>query len=58
MTRVGNLEDPTVTGNIELLTDSKGKAALNLFLADRTLPASIETTFVKARTVRKLDYVE
>ena len=28
-TVLGNLEDPTVTGNIELLTDSKGKAALN-----------------------------
>ena len=45
---LGNLEDPTVMGNIELLTDSKGKAALHAFLTDRILPTSIETAFVKA----------
>ena len=46
---LGNLEDPTVTGNIELLTDGKGKAALDAFLKDRALPdASSSTAFVKA----------
>lgn len=47
-TLLGNLEDPTVTANIELLTDSKGKAALAAFLKERRLPTSIETVFVKA----------
>jgi len=47
-TVLGNLEDPTVMSNIELLTDNKGKAALRTFLTDRTLPTSIETAFVKA----------
>ncbi len=47
-TLLGNLEDPTVTANIELLTDSKGKAALAAFLKERKLPTSIETVFVKA----------
>ena len=42
------MEDPTVTANIELLTDSKGKAALAAFLKERKLPTSIETVFVKA----------
>ncbi len=31
-TLLGNLEDPTVTGNVELLTDAKGKTALRAFL--------------------------
>ena len=47
-TLLGNLEDPTVTANIELLTDSKGKATLRAFLKDRALPATIDTVFVKA----------
>jgi hypothetical protein len=47
-TLLGNLEDPTVTANVELLTDGKGKAALTTFVKERKLPTSIETVFVKA----------
>ena len=47
-TLLGNLEDPTVTGNIDLLTDAKGKAALGEFLRVRTLPSPVDTVFVKA----------
>jgi hypothetical protein len=45
---LGNLEDPTVTANIELLTDSKGKSALRAFLKERVFPATIDIVFVKA----------
>ncbi len=45
---LGNLEDPTVTGNVDLLTDAKGKAALRAFLKARTLPTPVDTVFVKA----------
>lgn len=47
-TLLGNLEDPTVTANIELLTDSKGKSALRAFLKERAFPATIDIVFVKA----------
>ncbi len=47
-TLLGNLEDPTVTGNVELLTDSNGKAALRAFLKSRALPTPIDTGFVRA----------
>jgi hypothetical protein len=47
-TLLGNLEDPTVTSNIDLLTDVKGKTALRAFLKERSLPATIDTVFVKA----------
>ena len=47
-TLLGNLEDPTVTGNVELLTDAKGKAALRAFLKARALPTPVDTVFVKA----------
>lgn len=47
-TLLGNLEDPTVTGNVELLTDAKGKSALRTFLKGRALPAPVDTVFVKA----------
>ena len=47
-TVLGNLRDPTVTGVSKLLTDSKGKTALNLFLTDRALPQHQKLLFVKA----------
>ena len=47
-TLLGNLEDPTVTGNVELLTDAKGKTALRAFLKSRALPAPVDTVFMKA----------
>jgi hypothetical protein len=47
-TLLGNLEDPTVTANIDLLTDKNGKGALRAFLKDRTLPVQVDTVFVKA----------
>lgn len=47
-TLLGNLEDPIVIGNIELVTDRKGKAALHAFLKGRALPLSIDNVFVKA----------
>lgn len=43
-----NLSDPTVKGNIALLTDPDGKAALETFLASGQLPAEVEASFVKA----------
>jgi hypothetical protein len=43
-----NLGDPTVKGNIALLTDPEGKAALEAFLASGRLPATVEACFVKA----------
>ena len=59
-----NLEDPTVAANLELVTDSKGKASLNDFLAAKELPDPVEPAFIKAlqevlqgleRVVLKLD---
>ena len=47
-TLLGNLEDPTVTGNVELLTDARGKSALRAFLKSRALPTAVDTVFVKA----------
>jgi hypothetical protein len=36
------------SGNIDLLTDAKGKAALGEYLRVRTLPSPVDTVFVKA----------
>lgn len=47
-TLLTNVEDPTVTEKIELVTDRAGKAALAAFLKARTLPSSVDTVFVKA----------
>jgi hypothetical protein len=47
-TLLGNLEDPTVAGNLELLSHADGKAALRTFLESRTLPAPVSAAFVKA----------
>ena len=63
-TLLGNLDDPMVAANLELVTDSKGKASLNDFLAAKELPEPIEPPFIKAlqevlqgleRVVLKLD---
>jgi len=47
-TLLGNLEDPTVAANLSLLTDVAGKAAVNAFLAERSLPDPVDNAFVKA----------
>jgi hypothetical protein len=43
-----NLEDPTIAGNIELITDAAGKAQLNVFLTTKQLPDPVSPAFVKA----------
>ncbi len=47
-TLIGNLEDPTVAENVELLTDPKGKKAVGQFLKIRELPDPVGPVFVKA----------
>ena len=47
-TLLGNLEDPTVKGNIDLVADPKGKQALRAFLDTRELPDPVDNAFVKA----------
>lgn len=47
-TLIANLEDPTVSENIELLTDPKGKHAVEGFLGARELPDPVDAVFVKA----------
>ena len=43
-----NLEDPTVSGNIELVTDPVGKHGLQGFLNNKALPDPVSPAFVKA----------
>jgi hypothetical protein len=43
-----NLEDPTVSGNIELVSDAAGKRELQSFLKSKQLPDPVSPTFVKA----------
>lgn len=43
-----NLEDPTVSGNIELVTDPVGKRELQGFLKCKVLPDPVSPAFVKA----------
>ncbi len=43
-----NLEDPTVSGNIELVSDPVGKRELQGFLKSKTLPDPVSPAFVKA----------
>ncbi len=45
---IANLEDPTVSENIELLTDPTGKQAVERFLDQRELPDPVDAVFVKA----------
>ncbi len=47
-TLLGNLEDPTVKGNIDLVAHPKGKQALGAFLDSRELPDPVDNAFVKA----------
>jgi hypothetical protein len=43
-----NLEDPTVSGNIKLISDSTGKRELQGFLKSKGLPDPVSPAFVKA----------
>jgi len=43
-----NLEDPTVSGNIELVSDPVGKRGLQGFLKSKALPDPVSPAFVKA----------
>ncbi|MEI8716328.1 DUF6079 family protein [Mesorhizobium sp. ISC11] len=43
-----NLEDPTVSGNIELVSDADGKSELQAFLGSKQLPDPVNPAFVKA----------
>ena len=43
-----NLEDPTVSGNIELIGDVVGKGELRGFLKSKALPDPVSPAFVKA----------
>ena len=47
-TLVTNLEDPTVSGNIDLVSDAAGKSELKKFLKDRRLPDPVSPRFVRA----------
>ena len=47
-TLLSNLEDPTVQGNVDLLSDTVGRDALQSFVLDKALPAPISPAFVKA----------
>ena len=43
-----NLEDPTVSGNIELVTDATGKRELQKFLKNKQLPDPVSPAFIRA----------
>ena len=43
-----NLEDPTVSGNIELVSDAAGKRELKGFMKSKQLPNPVSPAFVKA----------
>ncbi|OIP43034.1 MAG: hypothetical protein AUK47_03375 [Deltaproteobacteria bacterium CG2_30_63_29] len=47
-TLLGNLQDPTVAGNIELLGAGDGRDAVQTFLAEKGLPDPVSPAFVKA----------
>ncbi|MDC0740858.1 DUF6079 family protein [Polyangium mundeleinium] len=47
-TLLTNLEDPTVAGNVELVSDSKGKRDVHSFLRLKQLPDPVTPAFVKA----------
>jgi hypothetical protein len=48
LTLLANLDDPTVAGNVELVTDAKGKREVREFIKSKSLPESITPPFVKA----------
>ena len=47
-TLLGNLQDPTVSGNIELLGAGEGRDAVEAFLKSKSLPDPVSPAFVKA----------
>tara|TARA_R110002072_G_scaffold240450_1_gene399024 strand:+ start:1847 stop:5572 length:3726 start_codon:yes stop_codon:yes gene_type:complete len=47
-TLLGNLQDPTVSGNIELLGSGRGRDAVEAFLKSKSLPDPVSPAFVKA----------
>jgi hypothetical protein len=47
-TLLGNLQDPTVSGNIELLSHEAGKKAIEAFRKKGVLPDPVPPAFVKA----------
>lgn len=47
-TLLGNLQDPTVAGNIELLGAGEGRDAVEVFLREKCLPEPVRPAFVKA----------
>lgn len=47
-TLLTNLDDPTVAGNVDLVTDAKGKKELKEFIKSKSLPDPIGPAFVKA----------
>jgi len=47
-TLLTNLDDPTVSGNVDLVTDAKGKRELHEFIKSKSLPAPVTPAFVKA----------
>jgi hypothetical protein len=47
-TLLTNLDDPTVAGNVDLVTDTKGKRELRDFIKSKSLPEPVTPAFVKA----------
>ena len=47
-TLLSNLDDPTVAGNIELISDPDGKSQVAAFMKSRELPDPISDAFVQA----------
>lgn len=47
-TLLGNLQDPTVSGNIELLGAGEGRDTVEAFLKNKSLPDPVSPSFVKA----------
>lgn len=47
-TLLTNLDDPTVAGNVDLVTDAKGKRELREFIKSKSLPEPVTPAFVKA----------
>jgi hypothetical protein len=47
-TLLTNLDDPTVAGNVDLITDTKGKRELRDFIKSKSLPEPVTPAFVKA----------
>lgn len=47
-TLLDNLSDPTVSGNIDLISNAAGKKAVKEFVKTKTLPDSVTANFVQA----------